>query len=288
MQAAEKFPLRKKMKRFPVCHRMNARRAFTLIELLVVIAIIAILAAILLPVLAAAKRRAQETQCRNNVKQLTTTAYLYVSQDGPISYPALHSVWLPAVMENLSWQRKVMLCPTAATPALSRPNSFVCGSAINAWSWFSSATVETNGSYAINGWLYSTLVVTKFGYGIGGEDTLDDYFVNEAAIHYPATTPVFADGVWPDAWPSSTDEPVSDLFQLNPTENGSGGMNVMSIARHGVAPSSADSDVDTGQPLPGGVNVGLFDGHVEFSKLDHLWLYTWNANYSVPAQRPGL
>jgi prepilin-type N-terminal cleavage/methylation domain-containing protein/prepilin-type processing-associated H-X9-DG protein len=263
------------------------RRAFTLIELLAVIAVIAILAAILLPTFAAAKRRAQETQCKNNLKQLATAAYMYVSQDGPIGYPSLHSVWLPAVMENLSWKKDVLLCPAAAMPAESRPNNSVSGSAVNAWSWFSSAQQETNGSYTLNAWLYSTVVQTQFGYGMG-EDTLTNFFQNDAAIHSPATTPVFADGVWPDAWPMPTDEATSDLFQLNPELNQSGGMNVVTIARHGVAPSSGYSDVDIDNPLPGSVNMGLFDGHVESSKLDNLWLYTWNANYSAPAKRPGL
>ena len=57
------------------------KKGFTLIELLVVIAIIAILAALLFPVLSAAKAKAKRVTCLNNLKQVNMGIHLYASDN---------------------------------------------------------------------------------------------------------------------------------------------------------------------------------------------------------------
>ncbi len=80
---------------FGRCGLGCARRGgtFTLVELLVVIAIIAILAALIFPALSEARKKAKETACMNNMRQLVTSFETYRSDyDGqwPLYLTQLH------------------------------------------------------------------------------------------------------------------------------------------------------------------------------------------------------
>jgi prepilin-type N-terminal cleavage/methylation domain-containing protein/prepilin-type processing-associated H-X9-DG protein len=108
------------------------RKGFTLIELLVVIAIIAILAAILFPVLAQARNKAQQNDCLSNVKQIQLSLIMYATDNddtGPLElqgapYPANYDMQWPSEVLPYIRNLQIFLCPSDPAPfALAAGNT---------------------------------------------------------------------------------------------------------------------------------------------------------------------
>jgi prepilin-type N-terminal cleavage/methylation domain-containing protein/prepilin-type processing-associated H-X9-DG protein len=109
--------------------RRKNSRAFTLIELLVVIAIIAILAAMLLSALSSAKKKASQTACLNNQKQLGLGMKMYVD-DNSDTFPGIASRHYGYHAEDwIYWRTNTALYPSfekspilTAIPGLQKPS----------------------------------------------------------------------------------------------------------------------------------------------------------------------
>jgi len=238
----------------------------------VVIAIIGILASMLLPVLAKARKKADQVKSASNIKQVRLAMTLWSDDMFEGSNPEYSrdyrnaSFWMHKAIKYNDNESKVLLSP--ATWHRSRANGASWGNAKIAWNWHNANNPKFNngkslpGSYAFNGWQHPNLYHVVSNRGESHPQWR--WLYQDTSEGQPDMAPMLADSIWVDAWPQENNAVPASW---------KGGRN-SSMARVCV-------DRHNGRSL-----VAFNDGHVEAVELPKLWTLHWHKDWKTPATLP--
>jgi prepilin-type processing-associated H-X9-DG protein len=248
-------------------------------------------------VLSHSKMQAQQTSCLNNLKQITTAGLMYLNEtqkglpyNTPLDLgydPSVPPGWVQ-VVTNYGANTQVLFCPSTRSQVASL-GALVPGAADLGWS-SANDNVPNSASYGFNAWLTDFITIPVVQLGGNGSDALvypRYMFSKLSSIQKPSQTPLFFDENYFGVVPLETDSAASDLYWgQDPIAYGRDGMGCCTILRHGGRTANASVPYTQGQHLPGAINIGLADGHVELSKLQNLWNYSWHLNWTNPPPKP--
>lgn len=254
------------------------RFAFTLIELLVVVAIITILASLLIPGLAKARQKAQQTQCLSNLRQWGVIWTIYTGDNNDSFSPGdavgwARGEWVKALQDQYRKKPEILLCPTATARRASgtretkaKPNGANAVDYGGAQTCYIFPMPDLNdsrkslaSSYGINNWVYDPARSVTV---IQGRPTRLNW--RKITVPQPTEIPMFADTMWRGGGPDISDPAPA----FNGEWAGAGAeFHHFALARHGR-----------------GINVLVFDGSVRNLRAKMLWRLKWHREFDTAYQ----